>query len=101
MCETLTRGTNPEVDAAKIAKLRKDAGLDAKIVVRVQPPLHDLSLSLSLCVCVCVYYTPPRLSTTPPLLVLGVEPGGMETRTAPARTPARTRTRVGERFCFR
>ena len=29
----LTRGTNPEVDAAKIAKLRKDAGLDAKIVV--------------------------------------------------------------------
>lgn len=30
----IMNGTNPEVDAAKIAKLRKDAGLDAKIVVR-------------------------------------------------------------------
>ena len=29
-----SRGTNPEADEAKIAKLRKDAGLDAKIVVR-------------------------------------------------------------------
>ena len=27
-------GTNPEVDEAKIAKLRQDAGLDTKIMVR-------------------------------------------------------------------
>jgi hypothetical protein len=27
-------GTNPELDAAKIEKLRRDAGLDTKIMVR-------------------------------------------------------------------